>query len=419
MEKSESLINSKTKSNQEQVESQVEKVNGHKNIEINTHRTNLNPFFRYQVLVSVLTLIIITLTLLSSYLFYNSYLNKNPDYTQKRNQVTSLLKKNSINAIPSEKDLEEGELSGLVSAIQDPYTAYISKQEDSKFQDDLNQRYEGVGIKFDQINNKIVVQEVFDNSPAKKGGVQKNDILKKVEDIDVTKIGIDNIAQKIRGPQGTFVKLELESNNQTKIINLAREKITTNLISLEVVENIGIIKISSFGQNLDEKMFKVASQIQQNKNIKGIIIDLRGNGGGLLNESIEVISYFSKPDEIAVIEKTKNEQEILKTKFKEPNLKDYPTVILIDKFSASASEIMAGALRDNRQIKLIGQKSFGKGTVQQIFNLQTGDKLKITIAEWFTPKNKQINKLGLEPDIITKLEEDTQKRAINELKSMI
>jgi carboxyl-terminal processing protease len=418
MEKSENLINSKIKNNQQEFKNSLQ-INNNKNIQTNTDKTKLNPLFRYQALVSILTFIIVVLTILSSYLFYNSYLNKNPNYNQKRNEVISLLKKNSINDFPSEKDLEEGELSGLVAAIEDPYTAYISKQEDTKFQDDLNQRYEGVGIKFDQINNKIIVQEVFDNSPAQKGGVQKNDILKKIEDIDVNQIGIDNIAQKIRGPQGTFVKLEFESNNKTKVVNLTREKIITSLISLEVVENIGIVKITSFGQNLDEKMFKVASQIQQNKNIKGIVIDLRGNGGGLLNETIEVISYFSKPDEIVVIEKTKNDQEVLKTKPKEPNLKDYPTIILIDKFSASASEIMAGALRDNREVKLIGQKSFGKGTVQQIFNLQTDDKLKITIAEWFTPKNKQINKIGLEPDIITKPEEDSQKRAINELKSVI
>lgn len=380
--------------------------------------------FTYKVLTTILVLSTLFFASFSGYLLYSNFLRKDPNYDRRRDEVSKILNKYSITSIPSDEVLEAGELNGLVTAVGDPYSSYISKQKDEEFQDSLNQRYEGVGIRFDQVNGQTTVQEVFENSPAQRGGVAKNDILKKIDDKEIINLDINSIAEKIRGPQGSVVKLEFETkdkNNvlQIKALTLTRDKISTNLISLEFKEDVAIIRITSFGQNLDQKMRQVSDEILQNKNIKGIVIDLRGNGGGLLNESIEVISYFTDPDQVAVIEKTKNEEEILKTTEKTPNLKNYPTVVLIDKYTASASEIMAGALRDIRQTKLIGQKSFGKGTVQQIFTLQNKDKLKVTIAEWFTPKRTQINKQGLEPDVNIKSEEDSQKIGINELKKIL
>jgi carboxyl-terminal processing protease len=149
---------------------------------------------------------------------------------------------------------------------------------------------------------------------------------------------------------------------------------------------------------LDGKMKDIATQIKSNSDIKSLSLDLRGNTGGLLNQEVEVVSYFVDPDQVVVQEKSKTELELKKSNLKNPSLKDYPLVVLIDRYSASASEILAGSLRDIRGVKLIGQTSYGKGVVQSIYTLSNGDSLKLTIAEWLTPKGSTINKVGLKPD---------------------
>ena len=189
-------------------------------------------------------------------------------------------------------------------------------------------------------------------------------------------------------------------------IEIQRAQIVGELIELEIRGETGIITISSFGDDLDKKMSKIASQIIANPQIKNLIIDLRGNSGGLLGQTVEVVSYFLNTGSVIVQEKSKTETKKLYSVVKNPNLTNYPLKILIDGNSASASEIMAAALRDNRGILLIGQQSFGKGVVQSVFNLSGGNKLKLTIEEWLTPNGLQINKNGLLPDKVVPQGED-------------
>jgi carboxyl-terminal processing protease len=175
---------------------------------------------------------------------------------------------------------------------------------------------------------------------------------------------------------------------------------------------VAIITITSFGDDLDQKMAEKTATIKANSEVDKIIIDVRSNSGGLLNETIEVASYFITENQVVLKEKTKDSEEVLRTKAKEDNLQEYDVIVLVDRFSASASEILAGALRDQRKSKLVGQTTFGKGTVQQLFPLENGDKLKLTIAEWFTPSGSVINKEGLEPDITINENEDTLEKAL-------
>ena len=197
-------------------------------------------------------------------------------------------------------------------------------------------------------------------------------------------------------------------NTESQILSLEikREQIIGEIVELEVRGATGIITISSFGDNLDAKMKQIAQQIVANSQIKDLIIDLRGNGGGLLDQTVAVSSYFLAPNSLIVQEKSKKETQKLNSVPKSPSLSNYPLRVLIDGNSASASEIMAAALRDNRQIPLIGQKSFGKGIVQRVFDLGGGNKVKLTIEKWLTPKDFEIHKVGLTPDQIVPENED-------------
>ena len=339
----------------------------------------------------------------------------NLEYLSSRQEVLSIIKNYSIREFPEKKDLQTGELKGLVSSLEDPYSIYLPQVQNQEFNDSLNQRYEGVGIRFDYVNEQITVMEVFEG-PAKKGGVEVGYMLMSVNDKGVIGQTIEDVAKQIRGPKDSEVKLKFLTPEGQKDFKLKRDKISTELITLEFKDDVAILKIVSFGNDLDTKLAEKTKEIRE-KQAKAVIIDVRGNGGGLLDQTIEVASYFINPNEEVVIEKEKKKEITLRTSEKNPNLWDLPVAVMVDGNSASASEILAGALRDQREAKLIGRKTFGKGTVQQIYNLSNKDNLKLTIAEWYTPKGSQIDKIGLEPDVKGEKAENDLAEAIKAVKS--
>jgi carboxyl-terminal processing protease len=383
-------------------------------------------------------------------------------------QVRQTIEKNFMGNRPSSKDLDNGKLKGLVGALADPYSEFLTVEDTKEAEDRLNNRYVGIGIQFD-FQNGIKIQKILKNSPASRANLQVGDELVAVNGQKVEEIKVTELADKIRGEAGTTVKIDVKrkiSNNsqisnstensnqnsqnpiflnssqslensislnnslnnskslssltsnsssnstsnsadfQILTMEIQRAQIVGELVELEVRGETGIITISSFGDDLDKKMSKIASQIIANPQIKNLIIDLRGNSGGLLGQTVEVVSYFLNTGSVIVQEKSKTETKKLYSVVKNPNLTNYPLKILIDGNSASASEIMAAALRDNRGILLIGQQSFGKGVVQSVFNLSGGNKLKLTIEEWLTPNGLQINKNGLLPDKVVPQGED-------------
>lgn len=341
----------------------------------------------------------------------------NLDYLQAKSQIETIIQKEGLTSLPDSEKIGKFQLKGLVNSLEDPYSEYFIASEFDNFNDSLNQRYQGIGVRFDQKDGKIFVTRVFENSPAKDNGVENGDILFKVEDKEITGKNISEVISQIRGEEGTSVKLVFVRNGQEIEKNITRKKIQSDLIYLDFKEDSAIIEITSFGENLDSKMQKVVAEIKnKGDKVKSVILDLRGNTGGILDQSIEVMSYFVEPNSTALIEKDKDSELVLRTKFKSENLMGYKTVVLIDGNTASASEIMAGSLRDNTGSKLIGTKTFGKGVVQRLYNLNNGDQLKLTIAEWLTPKGTKINKVGLEPDILVEDNQDSLEVALRELK---
>lgn len=354
------------------------------------------------------------------------------------NEVKTLINKNFLGEQITEQDFAIGRLKGEVTALKDDYSEYQTASDQAKFSSDLNQNYKGIGIMVEKKDGVILIVKVFNDSPAFQSGLVKGDIITKVGDVSIISQKdpkLEEIVSMIRGEEGTSVKLEIARGGETKQLSVLRKAIKGELITLEVRGNTAVIRIDSFGEGLNDKMNMIANSILANTAITKISIDLRSNTGGLLNEAVDVISYFVPTDSVIVKEKRKiasvdekekqiakaggNYQELegnaiiaTKSDLKANSLAKYPVSIVVDSFSASASEIVAGSLKDIRGAKLYGQNTFGKGVVQQIFELKNGDYLKLTIAQWITPSGTEINKKGLKPDVELDFKVDALEEAI-------
>jgi carboxyl-terminal processing protease len=323
-------------------------------------------------------------------------------------ELIGLIKSQYLRESPDNEKLIEAKNRGIVASLDDPYSEYITKAEEKEFESNLNQKYKGIGIRLEKIDTTYIVTEVLKNSPAEQTGVLQGDIIFKInQDLITAQTTINQIVQKIRGEQGTVVKIQFIRSGKPIDLEITRADIKADLITMETKGKFAIITISSFGEGLDAKMQEISAKILKDPNIEKIIIDVRSDTGGLLNESVDVLSYFVEPNSTIVQEKSKDKKtngEEFRTqktisKPKSNSLIRYPLFVLTDKFSASASEILAGALRDIRGAKIYGEKTFGKGVVQQLFPLQNGDFVKLTIAEWLTPKGQSIDKIGINPDV--------------------
>ena len=386
-----------------------------------------NPKIIIQVL-SVLLIISISIISFGIYSSYNpnSFVKNTPlfqglsnDYidtiSETKKEIISEIRKNYVGEKPTNEDFAQSEYSGLVNSLKDPYSQYLAPKDLVEFENNLNQKYFGVGIRFDDAEGRLVVQEVFENSPASTKDIKAGDILFKVDNEPVLGKKLQEIVPKIRGPLNSNVKLEfVRGEGEIVVASLVRQEIQNKLIKLEVKNDTAIIKISSFGDQLDQKMDLVALEILKNPSIKKIVVDLRGNGGGLLGGAVDLTSYFVAPKSLMLIEKSNFAEKKYYTDPKRDSLAKYPLVLVADLGSASASEIMIAGIMDNRpEVPLYGQNTFGKGVVQRLSQLPNGGVLKLTIAEWLTSKNKPINKVGIEPTKPTKIGQDALIEAIN------
>lgn len=363
-------------------------------------------------------LVFFTLTTIFSFTFgYVLYLQLpkyklSPSTNSLSYNVLNIIKSDSLYNLPSDDKLAESELKGLVMSLNDPYSEFLDKEDVTKLNDAINQNFQGIGVKLGFVDSKLVIDYVFKGGPADKSGIQAGDEIVKVADKDISGQKLADIINQIRGPENTSVKLGIRRQTKDLDVNITREKIQSELLFLSYKKDAAIIEISSFGQNLDAKMQQAVSQIRQKPEVKKIILDLRGDTGGLLDQAIAVASYLLEANSDVLIEKTKTTSTVLRSSYKSENLVGYKTFVLVDGNTASASEILAGSLRDNRGVELIGEKTFGKGVVQRIYSLPEGRELKLTVSEWLTPKGNSINKTGLEPDIKIKTGEDALQIAL-------
>lgn len=377
--------------------------------------------FLQKVLLTLATSIILIIMIFTGLYLVRDRLQTTSKTTSqielRKNELLKIIANNSLDSKVDENNLDTAQLKGIVASLNDPYSTYFSTTEYSDFQNSLDEKYEGIGIGFNQKAEGFVVTKVLKNSPAERSGILVNDILQKVDNQNIANLDFSVIGEKIRGKSGTSVRITVTRNTNSIDYDVVRSPIANELVNLDIKGSVAIIGISSFGNNVSAKFKEIAQKVIDNKEVSYIVLDLRSNTGGLLQESVEIASYLQKPGQTVVIEQGKNDKMTLKTTQKEISLERYPLVVVTDRFTASASEILAGSLRDNRNAKLIGQKTYGKGVVQSLFTLNNNDTLKLTIAKWLTPNGTEINKQGLNPDIKVLETEDSLKKAIEIVQS--
>jgi carboxyl-terminal processing protease len=309
-----------------------------------------------------------------------------------------------------------GAVKGAVKASGDSYTEFFPPKELSDFKTQLKGSFGGIGAEVGKKNGQIVIIAPLDDSPAKKAGILAQDIVVMVDGVLTTDWSIEEAVEKIRGEKGTKVTLSIYREGRPKPFDLeiVRDEIKIKSVKLEFKETNGkkvaIISLTRFGDDTFELFNKTVGEVLRSS-VSGIVLDLRNNPGGYLNSAVEVASNWVKDGEVIVTEaKSKGVPEVFRAEGKS-RLASIPTIVLINGGSASASEILAGALQDYGISKLIGEKSFGKGSVQELVDLKGGGAVKVTVAKWITPKGKNLNKDGLVPDIEVKLTEEDIKNA--------
>ena len=294
---------------------------------------------------------------------------------------------------------------GLVEAAGDPHTAYMDPDETKEFDKSLSgQIGGGIGAEIGLRNNKPTIIKPLENSPAQKAGIKAGEVIVKVNDEASSDWSVEKVVSKIRGEVGTSVKLTLLSDGKTREVSVVRQNIVSPAVESEIDGEIGILKVNRFGDDTVSLSRKYASEFVE-KGVKKVILDLRNNPGGTVGAAQGLLGIWLD-NQIAMTERRGS--EIVKTLCTTgtPILGNMKTVVLINGNSASASEITAGALREYGKATLVGQKSYGKGSVQIVLGLPGGSQMKVTEARWYTPKGKNIDKTGIEPDVKVDLSSD-------------
>ncbi len=319
--------------------------------------------------------------------------------------------------IPSE--MVYGAIKGMVASLGDPYTVFLTPEENRVSQEDLSGNFDGVGIQIGFREGQLAVVAPLPNTPAQKAGVRAGDYIVEIKDEkkNITKstsgMTLPEAVQMIRGTRGTKITLTLVREGESKpiVVDLVRETIEVPSVVLEEVENqptIAHVKLLKFGGDTKKEWDKMVAELNKKPQVTKIILDLRNNPGGYLQSAVDIAADFLPAGSLVV---TEDEGGNVKQEFKTttaPRLGQYEVVLLTNKGSASASEILAGALRDKKNVKLIGDNTFGKGSVQEPQTLENGAGLHITIAKWLTPKGEWINDKGLAPDIAIEDNLDTK-----------
>lgn len=393
--------------------------------------------YKWIMIIALTIFITFMITSISLYTYFlNNPINANVSATSTSKKIAGNLEKyreiidKYYLGEVDENKLEEGAIKGYIEGLGDPYTEYISKEDMEDYLNDTMGNFVGIGIYMvkNTTYDKIQVLSTIKDGPAEKAGIQAGDLIVSVDGITYTASDMTTAANNIKGEAGTKVNVEIQRENQIIKYELTREKVKVNPVEGKVLENnIGYIQFSSFDETTAED-FKNKFEELNKKGIKSLIIDLRNNGGGIVDQALEIADYITDKDSVLLYEVDKTNKETVKKAQNDPII-NMPIVILTNENTASASEILAGALKDLGKAKTVGTTTYGKGVIQQILRLSDGSGLKITIEEYQTPNRNKINKVGIEsdekvelPDTVTNIfnvkeNEDTQlQKAIEMLK---
>jgi carboxyl-terminal processing protease len=331
----------------------------------------------------------------------------------KVNKIMSLLNKCYINKY-SEQNVEDSMYYGLLNSLGDPYTSYMDKKTFSSFLEMTKGAYVGIGtlITIDKSDNSLVIISSYENSPASKAGILPGDKILAVDNQTASINNYEKIISKLKGSEGTSVRIKIyrPSENQTRDVDVIREEINSPTVMRKVFNNdIGYIRITNFDENTYDQFMNAYNKIAH-INLKGLVIDLRNNPGGLLGSVIRIADELIPKSCIVYTEDKFGNKKYF---YSDENFIKTPLAILVNENSASASEVLSGAVKDLKRGVLIGTKTFGKGLVQSLFPLRDGSAVKITIAKYYTPSGVCINGKGIEPDYEVKLDPELSMRASN------
>lgn len=318
--------------------------------------------------------------------YYDSSLNK---------QKWSRWKSHYNHQIKTDEDAKIA-IDTMLASLNDPYSRYMTSEEYTDQNDSIKSKITGIGVNITSVSGKIQVVNVVDNTPAKFANILPNDIILKINDQNVNGLTLSKVAELVKGPENTFVKITLLRNNDKLVKNVMRKEIKIKTVKSSMDNNIGYIQITSFIGSTTPNEFLEA--LEKTKKAKGLIIDLRGNTGGLLPNAVFIANLFIPKGNIVSIVGRNGYKYKIKAQNTEYRVKK-PLVVLVDGTSASASEILSGALKDYHKATLVGTRTFGKGMVQKIIPLPNETGLNLTIAKYLTPNGSDINKKGIEPDV--------------------
>lgn len=327
------------------------------------------------------------------------------------NEVKDLIKNDYVEKNVDSGKLMYGAIKGMIESLEDPYTRFMEPKPFKEMKMRMKGSYSGIGIYIGIKNKQITVISPIKETPAAKAGLKAFDHIVTIEDKPTKDMPIDEAVSMIRGQRGTMVKIGIMRGSEKKPREflISRANIVIKSVEKKILENsVGYIKLNTFENLKANSEMERAIRSLKLKNIKGLIVDVRNNGGGLLSNAIEIASLFLPKDEVIVlVVDREGKKEPIKSLGTQ--IWSGPLIVLMNEASASASEILAGALRDNKTATLVGQHSFGKASVQSIRQLQDGSAILLTIAKYQTPNGEDIAKKGIKPDILVKIEKSKDK----------
>ena len=385
---------------------------------------------KYNVKVKVISAVMITfiITLCGTVILYDKYLShkgllvknyeSSEDISNDLDLLRSIVEEKYKGEIDDDK-LKQSALKGYIEGLGDEYTEFLTKDEWDDLDSSLSE-FVGIGVYMSQLkssNDAVIIGVIDEDTPAGKAGIQAGDIIKTVEDEDVSGKGVEYVSSKVKGPEGTKVSIKVLRGDQEIEFTMTREQVKVYKIKHEMLENnIGYIDFDSFTDtSFDE--FKEAYTDLKNNGAKSLIVDLRNNTGGYVKSALEIADLFVDSGKTLLITEDKDGNRTIQKSSSDKTI-DMPVVVLVNEYTASASEILTGILKDYGIAKIVGTKTYGKGVIQEIYpdvlGTKIGGALKITVSEYFTPSENKINKIGITPDEEVELNEDSSVKITKE-----
>lgn len=370
----------------------------------------------YKTIMLIIVVALVTF-IITTVVIYNKVGNMNGKYTitpesntlnAKMHSIRKVLEKDFLGEI-DEQNLIDGAIKGYVEGLNDEYTEYFTKEEMEEFKTETQGNYVGIGIYMlkNTTDNNIVILAPIEGSPAEKAGIKSGDIIKKVGNKECSADDFEKISNYIKGKEGTKVKIQVQRGEKLLDFEVERKSIELYPIKSEILENgIGYMKITTFDDDCSKK-FKESFDKLEKEHLNSLIIDLRNNGGGIVDETLEILDYILDKDKVMMITTNKEGKEEIE-RAKKKAIINMPIVVLVNENTASSSEIFASALKENNKAQIVGTKTYGKGVIQELLTLSDGSGIKITTEEYYTPNKNKINKVGITPDVEIKLPENVE-----------